>query len=338
MFRKIAVITSMSLVAVASLSAGSVQLQVGGTNGLTSAYAGGTGANGCVSANGPDYLGCPNTSQPNLNGASPNPAERNYENNLFSGVSSATNPGYPTHTTLSGGGLTFSMLNDSASPNTNYWALIGATGITIPMGVFGVTDVATMLNDNWGCTAGQSSGPCVGASNTDTQVKFTFDAASNGSDAASLEQVTFDLVNGNEIRDAVICNTGGCSTDGYATTLNAANSLAPALQTGPIAVGNITINTGTLYQSAYNYTGSLAGNYNNSSGSVVLDYQDFIFGSLFANDYLVKVNISNPNAATGVSRTDLSAITVDFNSPEPSTWLLVAGGIGLIGFKRFRRA
>jgi len=334
MFRKIAFIAATSLVAVASLSAGSVQ--IGGVNGITSVYDGGTSANGCAAPNGPNWLGCPTTNQPNLNGASPNPAERNYETNLFSGVSSATNPGYPTATTMSGGGFTFAMLNDSAAAGSNYWALIGVSGITIPMGVFGVTDVGTMLNDNWGCTAGQASGPCVGASSTDTQVKFTFDAASNGSDAASLEQVTFNLVNGNEIRDAVICNVGGCSTMGYATSLVATNSLAPSAQSGPVSVGNLTIKTGNLYQSAYDFTGA-AGNYSNSSGSVVLDYQDFVFGSLFVNDYLVKVNIFNPNAATGVSRTGLSAISVDV-VPEPSTWLLIAGGIGLIGFKRFRRA
>jgi hypothetical protein len=80
------------------------------------------------------------------------PSERNYDTNLFSGVSSGSPyVGYPTGGTLSGGGTTFAMLDDSGVPNANYWALLSNTaGITIPVGVFAVDNVWTMLNDNWG--------------------------------------------------------------------------------------------------------------------------------------------------------------------------------------------
>jgi hypothetical protein len=114
--------------------------------------------------------------------------------------------------------------------------------------------------------------------------------------------------------------------------------MVPTLQTGSIPVTGITVDTFNLYSASYTAGATGAGNYNNTSGTVVLDGQQFVFGGLFASDYLVKINISDPNAASGISRTALSAITVD-SAPEPSTWLLFAGGLGLLlSFKRFRRA
>jgi len=342
MLRQIAIITATGLAALVSLNAGQVQIgqTIGGVNdGLTTAWA----LSGCVAANGPSWNGCANTSAQTLNTTNV-PSLKNYDTNLFSSVSSGSvYSGYPSGPgTMGNANVTFAMIDDSTVPNQNYWALQNtSTPLTIPIGIFGVQNVWTMLNDVWGCTAGNQSGPCAGASNADTVIKFTFDKNSNGNDAASLETVTFTLINGNEIRDAVDCTSGGaCSTLGYATGLAALSNMTPTIggSAGITFPSGINVATGTLYSPEYSAGATGSGNYNSTTGTLALDYQEFQFGNAFLNDYLVKASVSNPNSASSQTRTGFSAITLDVAAPEPSTVLLVMAGLGFLGVKRMRRS
>ena len=96
--------------------------------------------------------------------------------------------------------------------------------MVIPIGVYGVTDVWTMLND------------IASAQNTDASVFFNFGLTSN---ATNLDSVKVTLKNANttngaaQVRDA--CETGNCPTTGAVgsllatTTLTDTNSLPASM-------------------------------------------------------------------------------------------------------------
>jgi hypothetical protein len=316
MFRKIAIIAVTGLAAVASVSAGQIQLgqTISGVNdGLTTTYMTSGGSTGSSTL-------------------------KNYDLNLFSnGTNSGTPPtpfiGYsntagvastPGSTLVDSSGVTFDMISQTGS-NGNFWDLLSTSPtITIPAGVFDVKTVWMMMNNLYG----------VGGSN-DTDVKFTFDNAANGSDAGSLNTVTVDLVNGTEIRDAVDCTnvTSSCTLLTYGTGLAPMTTVATTVTgSGP---SSLNIAARNIVTTAYN-TGSAAP-YANTSGNLVLDEQGFGFGSAFASQYLVSIQVTDDSGALNVSRTAVSAVTLITATPEPSSVLLLLTGFGMLCFTVLKR-
>jgi hypothetical protein len=330
---RITTIAAFGLFAGMLASAG--QIQIGGVNGLTDAYITNPNANGCAGGVGACATGS--------TGAF---TEQNYDNVLFAGAengSTAPKP-YATYdqTTGEAGTLTdtahnetFSMVDDGATSgaSNNFWAApetgcpsaCAGPSIVIPIGVFGVSDVWTMLNT-------ELSGPGVKATTFD----FTFGTTSSG---GTTQTVVVKLTD------------SGASTTPSGMLQNAVDcvppSNCPTLASGPTLAGSIVssvdVLTGNLYTSLYN-NGPL-GSYAGSSGNIVLDDQGFLFGNIAlgtlgagvtnANSYLVSVTVMESGAANGVSPA-LSAITID-TVPEPSTILMFLSGLGALGFARFRR-
>jgi hypothetical protein len=333
MFRHIAVFVVGS-VAIANLNAGSVQIQIGGVNGLTagtvtqSVTGGATGTVGEMSFVGNIPPG--STSLTRTSGVPP----VGYPNGAGSTQLDTVND--------SGTNVTFAMINDSANPTSNMWISSntgGTTGTPVVttdtvlmggLGVFGVSNVWTMLNDQYGNSAFNGG--------QNTQVTFDFTTSTGG----FVAPLTFTLVNGVEIRDSVNCTAAGgatgtgvstCTGLNFQNGLDTTNDYSPTGAENPVSgpdVSAFNVWTGT-----YN-TGS--GAYaNTANGAVYLDAQNFFLGSAYANDYLTSIQVVDTETASRQSRDILTAITVEASAPEPSTWLLFAIGFGAIGIVRLRR-
>ena len=328
-------------VAVATLNAGSVQIQIGsGTNGVNGLTAG-TVTQGVVGATG--TLG-----------------EAAYIGNLPPGGTALTYTsgvpvgGYPNGETSGGQALTvndggtnvtFAMIDDSAHPTANMWDTSNTTTGTVGtpivttdtiamggLGVFGVSNVWTMLNDQYGSLTYNSG--------QTTQVTFNFTTLTGG----FVAPLTFTLTNGVEIRGAVNCTAGtglsACQAFAYQNGLDTTNDYSTTGALNPSSGPNVS--AFNVWTGTYNDTVS-GGSYGNTSGNVYLDGQNFNLGSGYANDYLTSVQITDADAGSRQSRDILSAITVEGSTlppsgvPEPSTWLLFATGLGVLGFVRLRR-
>jgi hypothetical protein len=213
----------------------------------------------------------------------------------------------------------------------------GTSFINIPMGIFGVTNVETMLNDNFGIP---------GASNI--SVTFNFGSTATTNDEGSL---TFKLVDGKTIRSSFEC-TGGNTSNGcqnYLTggvdTLDTTNMY----DASGASLGLITT-TAVPNVSAYNviagtYSAPTGGAipYRGTNGNLYLDAQNFFLGNAGVGHYLTSIQISDTVSAQFQSRAELSAITVfsvsPAEAPEPSTVLLAFAGIGALGLaRRFRKS
>jgi hypothetical protein len=205
------------VLSVVAVTAGSVQIHVGGANGLTQAYV----TSGC-SAVGLCVAGSAGLAR-----------EGTYANVLFGGLSpTSLAPSSPTLTD-SNSGVIFSRISDSASPGSNTWDIPLSTGgtapvtsqMTVPIGVYGVSDVWTTLND------------IASTQNTDATLAFNFGLTSN---ATALDSVMVILNNTNstngaaQVRDG--CENGNCTATGAVGSLLATTSLedtnaAPATMT-----------------------------------------------------------------------------------------------------------
>jgi len=183
MFR-IAIVSGITLFSFVAANAG--QIQIGGANGLTTSTV--TGA-GC-SPGGP----C---------------SEQGYVPVMFQSAP-VSPPSAPAAGTLvdplgdGGSGVTFSKLNDTG----NFWDLATASGgfpstLTIPIGVFGVTDVWTMINDIESTNA------------RDVNVFFNFGTTAN---AATVDAISVHLNNADgasssgQVRNALVCSSGCVET------------------------------------------------------------------------------------------------------------------------------
>lgn len=321
-------------------NAGSVQL--GGTSGLTSNYI--SQGSGAVCAAGAGNC---------VAGSTSGFTEANFQTTLFSG---ANNTGVFTGYTQTGvvasgdtlggsGRPTFAMIagdnisdSKSATDSANFWGSTntGTSSIVVPVGIFDVSDVWTMLQNEWGGLGAQ-----------DTSVTFNFGSTSNAT--SGLTSVTVNLNNENissgtgEIRAAVDCS--GVTTT---TCSSSTNPRATPLETG-VTIDGVTVNTiSNLANSAYT---TANGFYAGTTGTAKLDGQQFVFGTTYASDWLVSMTVTENNglSCTGsgcltggpYSQTALTAITVDTaiaSAPEPGTILLLVAGLGCIGALRLRRS
>jgi len=333
--RTLAIFTLVTL-GVASSYAGQIQIgqTISGVNyGLTTTYITSPNTSGCT--------GCANSTTTGF-------ALKNYDKNLFEGGTPNPTPftGYSSVTATAPtpgstlvdatNNITFAMVSQSGTYN-NFWASTASGTLTIPMGVFGVQNVWTMLNDYYGPNNAQ-----------DTSVTFKFDNNADGSDAGSLTTLTVDLKNGTDIRSSISC-TANCNVGTtYANTL-ASSSVVSGSDihcTGPNCIAAVTVLTNNLF-SALNLTPNALTQFGGQTVSAVLDDQGFFFGNAFANKYLVSVGVTEKAyGTTGVNASSvaLSAITLQTVSaenqtatPEPSSVLLAIGGLAAFAFIGRRR-
>jgi len=309
--------------------ASAAQFQLGGFNGLNNSYI-------AASNGGSLPVGF---------------AQKGYQNYLFLNAQNSgvlPTPGSLPFTSTGGlppkdqladpSNVSFNMIGNSTyglgNLSVNDWQATGGTGSSIQVGVNRqyVTSAYTMLNNEFG-----------GLGAIDTSVAFYFGASAGAT--TGLTEVLVNLTNNNgtagngQIRSVFNCVSGvvvpGCSTG----TLAPSSTLS-ALINGT-TTDTVTVTTNNIYSFAYT---SLA--LGSGTGNVQLDDQGFDFshlyqdGTLNSSQYLVNMVItelgSGSSTATTPSQTALSAITV-FTAPEPTTILLFLSGLGVIGFKRFRR-
>jgi hypothetical protein len=243
-----------------------------------------------------------------------------------------------TQTTAPASGNTlgqFAMISDGTSGgnSNNFWDAGSATTMTIPVGILGVADVWTMLNNIWG-PAGAS----------DTVVTFNFGTASN-SGVDNILQV--NLVNtgvggttGGQIRSGFDCTSPltTCGSSALNSNTALANGTLASTSTATsilnsVAGPGVTVTTQNMFH-ASGYTIG-AGTFAGSTGNLNLDAQNFNL-SAFSSEYLVSIQVQELSGVGAVSQTSLSAITVD-TAPEPSTVFLFLTGFGALGLARMRR-
>jgi hypothetical protein len=221
-------------------------------------------------------------------------------------------------------GVTFALIADgtsSGSPaaSNNFWEGYQAQTLTIPVGVFDVSDVWTLMNNIWGTPNA-----------VDTTVTFDFGVAATGAVSKAL---TVQLTNAGsnvagtpsgQISTSVDCTTVAATCNSYAIGPTAASSSIATSGSGSSTLSNITVLTDQVLSMAYNGVGASSA-YIGSAGNVVLGDQGFQFGTAFYGLYLIDVKIAEASGAGNTSQTALSAITIDA-TPEPSTvWLLLSG-------------
>jgi hypothetical protein len=312
MFR-IAIVSGIALFSVVAANAGQIQIGSGvnGADGLTSAYIGG----GCT-AGGP----C---------------TEQGYVPVMFAGapVAPATGPGtfFDAHGD-GGSGVTFAEINDGAGKN--FWDLPTGSStsvLTIPVGVYGVTDVWTMIND------------IEAVNNRDVTVSFNFGTSATVSSFTDSVLVTNAVTNGSgshtgQVRNALVC-TSGCDETGQLGLAANTAFVAPS----PMA-GSVTAVSENVWNQSFNPCSDFSptvGAISCATGHAYLDDQGFFFNGLSfgsnltnLNTYLVSVQVKEITGAGG--GVGVSAVTVDA-VPEPSTVLLFVAGLGVVGFGRLRK-
>jgi len=334
-------VVSISILAIFSTGAGIAgQIQLGsganGVNGLTSAYVG-SGAGGWN--------------------------EQNYEIRLFQTATSSSTPVAPVYTTGSynantspspasitdsgtealtdsSAGVTFNMITDGTYGTTtqysrNFWGATNTTLLTIPVGIFDVSDVWTLMNNVWGTPNANNTTVTFNFGSSATVASESLTVALTNSGSATGGSATHS----GEISASAQCTTtvGGspaaCNTFDIGPT--AASSSISTTGTAAGSLSAITVLTDTILQGSYN---AATGNFANSAGQIVLTDQGFQFGTAFNSMYLVSVQVADSSGVSHTSETALSAITVDSAAaPEPSTLWLLISGFGAAGLARLRK-
>lgn len=227
----------------------------------------------------------------------------------------------------------FNLLGDDSyadrANNTQMWISTSSAAapgtITIPVGIFGVYSIATMLNTAAGITTGGTvcSNGTTGCANTASYatISFEFNPTDPTGVAAGDVYETLALINGVTQRNIL---------DGY----NGASTLSSSYLATDTNGATLTVQTGNVW------TGSIstAGTHATSppvNTTMVLDDQIFPVLAAYQNDYLVSVTITD-TGSSGTSNEILSAVTID-PVPEPSTVLMFLTGFGAMGVARLRR-
>jgi hypothetical protein len=227
-----------------------------------------------------------------------------------------------------GSGVTFSKLNDTG----NFWDLPTSTVIssilTVPVGLFGVTDVWTMINDIEATKA------------NDVSVVFNFGtSATVTSDSVTVKLGDADAASATgQVRNALVCSSG-CQESSQVgltgATISGVNVVADNVWSQSFN-NCISQNTLAVTTSASSSIGC--------SGTAYLDDQGFFFNGISVgagltnlNTFLVSVQVKE--ISTGGGGAGVSAITVDTAAatPEPSTVLLFIAGFGVVGLGRLRK-
>jgi hypothetical protein len=318
---------SLALVISASIAAGCAfanQIQIGGVNGLTGAYV----SSGCST----NVVG-----QTCIAGSAGGFQELNYDTRLFisanqSGTAPTPYAGYTQNAAHSGtltdsfNGITYSMINDGLAfgSSENFWAGINNSGtgtsIVVPIGIYSVTGVGTLINNIWGTP---------GANNTTIE----FDFGSNSANVVT-SSLVLNLINAGAgpTASGQIDASVSCSSQTPPPVVCNSYAIGPTASTS--VVNGITINTSTLYSSAYDT--ATVGKYTGSAGTLYLNDQVFLLGNAYLNQYLVDIKITEHSGVGQTSQTALSAITV-VAAPEPSSVFLALTGLGAFGLTRLRR-
>jgi hypothetical protein len=243
-------------------------------------------------------------------------------------------------------GVTFALMGANAPGTQNFWINQDQTNgdyVYVPINQFGASSVYTMLNDMVGSAV---------------QVTFDFNTVANGDTLVGDTTVVLDLTDGTNIRSGLLCTTGTCPTGAgstpsalYATGLSAGASGSAVTATGTALTPGSTINvsTGSVCLTpganctpwSAAYSAVPAGTpFTGTTGTATLDYQNFQFGSLFANDWLVGLQVEElPTTGPNSSNNFFALSAVSVTTPEPSTVMLsltglIAIGIGLVRRKR----
>jgi len=219
--------------------------------------------------------------------------------------------------------------------------------LTIPVGIFGVNDVATLLNTTGGVMTGGTV--CAGAtvtasantSCTNTRSYSYVTLEFNATDPTGLTGTdlyeTISLVNGVTQRNIL----DGTCVNGAGSFCSGTGALATTQSNGLV----VDPTTGIMYTiGAENaFTGSTSANTKgaNAPANNTTMFLDAQLIPVFTEDtgtYLVSVSISNTGASSGANYSEevLSGLTVTA-SPEPSTILLLLGGLGVMAASRLRR-
>jgi hypothetical protein len=271
----------------------------------------------------------------------------NYNPNLFSGataVSGTVNQPAATSTELAtlsvidasnDGGVSFAMIGGNSTGTANTWYSTNTAGtsiVTVPINVFDVDTVWTMLNDMGG-----------------SAVTATFDFNTKADGSGTDTKVAVTLVDGKEIRASILCGTSaGCQTTlaqqslaastAATATYNGVAGAAINVSTGSIAYPNLTTGgVSTPWRPNVNIPSASTFDAN-STGNLTLDDQAFQFGTAFANSYLLTAAFTEASTGNTTNHFDLTAVTVDTAAtPEPSTLALGLLGLALAGFAYSRR-
>ncbi len=249
------------------------------------------------------------------------------------------------------GGPTFNLLGDNLAADKNIasqaWISTAAGSaspgtLNIPVGIFGVTSISTLLNTTGGVTTGGtavcSNGALVSATGCTANaaayatITFQFNATdATGATGTNLFE-TLALINGVTQRN-VMSGLGS-----YASTISSSYATTDT-------IGNsYTVTTGLAYSSPIGTAGT--SNSPPTTATMVLDYQIFPVLTAYQSDYLVQVSINNYGTAATTASTFsqelLSGLTVStassVSTPEPSTILLtLTAGIIWLAVPRLRR-
>jgi hypothetical protein len=301
MMQKAFLLTATAILASVAAQAGQIQIGqvIGGVNyGLTSTYETGDHTNVNLLAYQPGLFQNANVSSSSMPIATSTAALN------------VSDPG-------NDGGATFALIGDPSKSSTTgaTWYstnTAGLSNIIVPINVFDVDTVWTMLNDY--------GGSAVNAT-------FYFNSTDTTSGAT---QVSVNLTDGQEIRSGVLC-TNGCNA-GSSETLVGTNTGVTATGdphgTITVSTGSIQFPGGTTWSPSYTSIGTGQPDSASTAGNLTLDDQAFQFGNAFSNQYLVQIVFTEANTGISTNHFDLTAVTVD-QTPEPSTLGLGFLGIGV---------
>jgi len=338
----------IALGAIALTTAQAGQMQLGGTDGLTSSF-----------VNGDCNGSCPA-------GTSSTTGEFNYNSVVFGGALNGTtapqayagysdgaaSTGSLTIDSGPGAGIVFNMINDGVSGgySNNAWAFVTQNDdatqfVTLPVGVFGVTDIWTMANTYLASATNLGSNDLVwnlaysNSYNGPVDDNVFFGTTASGTpDTAAPAGV---------IRNSIDCTSGaGCTGSGGGQPAGAvgATLATSSLDSSLVADANslydstmVTAYTSNLYTFAYDSI--VDSNYAGTTGNLNLDaiglHLTGALAAYSATHYLQNITLSSSGASGSV--TILSAVTLISNTPEPGTIFLLLSGLGAVGLGSVRR-